>query len=184
MAMQLVPNIIAYHSNDKGKCEKFVSENNLIWCGEDGEWAGRGMYFWDNLSNAKYWMHQNQKRKVGNYSIVQATLLIDKLMDLTDQDVRNAIGKLWICLITKIEKENMSFTLGAKINFLYDHTELIIKCYPIIKMFGEYNNTPSDVLFQCTIQSKRDCPTIKAKCVYCVKDSLCIAEGSRCFVSL
>lgn len=49
--------IILYHSDEENKCKQFVDkENVLILSGntKDDIWLGKGMYFWDNMGNAKW----------------------------------------------------------------------------------------------------------------------------------
>lgn len=56
------PNSILYHCNDKTRCQKFLDNKKfMIESKEDGIWLGNGMYFWDNLSNAKFWYRKNNK---------------------------------------------------------------------------------------------------------------------------
>ena len=56
---------ILYHCNDLERCKKFVSDKNyMINSEEDGNWLGRGMYFWDNPSNYKYWLKVKQRKKI------------------------------------------------------------------------------------------------------------------------
>lgn len=63
--MEIRENIKVYHCNDKQRCEKFLKEDNyLIWSEEDGIWLGSGMYFWDNLSNAKYWKGEKNEKHI------------------------------------------------------------------------------------------------------------------------
>ena len=52
--MSIESNLVLYHCNDEKRCSRFVnSDKYMIVSHEDGSWLGQGMYFWDNLGNAK-----------------------------------------------------------------------------------------------------------------------------------
>ena len=115
------PNSILYHCNDKTRCQKFLDNKKfMIESKEDGIWLGNGMYFWDNLSNAKFWYRKKQQ-KHDELLIVQSNVYTDFLLDLTDLDVCNKMEQLW----NKVYKENEikipkdKITLGVKLNYLY-----------------------------------------------------------------
>ena len=96
------PNSILYHCNDKTRCQKFLDNKKfMIESKEDGIWLGNGMYFWDNLSNAKFWYRKKQQ-KHDELLIVQSNVYTDFLLDLTDLDVCNKMEQLW----NKVYKEN------------------------------------------------------------------------------
>lgn len=54
-------NVDVYHANDRLKVENFLKTNELI-ISKDTNWLGSGMYFWDNLSNAKYWKNEKLRK--------------------------------------------------------------------------------------------------------------------------
>ena len=54
--------IKGYHCNDLERTKKFVENKELIMTQEDGYWLGKGMYFWDNLSNAHYWKKEKERK--------------------------------------------------------------------------------------------------------------------------
>ena len=56
------PNVNVYHANDRLKVENFLETNELI-ISKDTNWLGKGMYFWDNLSNARYWKNEKLRKK-------------------------------------------------------------------------------------------------------------------------
>ena len=96
------PYKILYHCNDKTRCQKFLDNKKfMIESKEDGIWLGNGMYFWDNLSNAKFWYRKKQQ-KHDELLIVQSNVYTDFLLDLTDLDVCNKMEQLW----NKVYKEN------------------------------------------------------------------------------
>lgn len=111
------PNSILYHCNDKTRCQKFLDNKKfMIESKENGIWLGNGMYFWDNLSNAKFWYRKKQQ-KHNELLIVQSNVYTDFLLDLTDLDVCNKMEQLW----NKVYKENEikipkdKITLGVNI---------------------------------------------------------------------
>ena len=121
------PNSILYHCNDKTRCQKFLDNKKfMIESKEDGIWLGNGMYFWDNLSNAKFWYRKKQQ-KHDELLIVQSNVYTDFLLDLTDLDVCNKMEQLW----NKVYKENEikipkdKITLGVKLNYLYDYINIL-----------------------------------------------------------
>lgn len=134
------PNSILYHCNDKTRCQKFLDNKKfMIESKEDGIWLGNGMYFWDNLSNAKFWYRKKQQ-KHDELLIVQSNVYTDFLLDLTDLDVCNKMEQLW----NKVYKENEikipkdKITLGVKLNYLYDYYDMFKDVYQVIKVIGKY----------------------------------------------
>jgi hypothetical protein len=70
---KLAPIIKVYHCNLSEKCNEFISENKLLESNHpyDSLWLGKGMYFWDNFGNAKYWKNEKLKKdKTKNFKIV------------------------------------------------------------------------------------------------------------------
>ena len=61
MNAQLAPMIKVYHCNSEEKCNDFIIRKKLLESNHpyDSFWLGKGMYFWDNLGNAKYWRKKN-----------------------------------------------------------------------------------------------------------------------------
>lgn len=56
-----------YHVNSLKSIQKVIDSFNtnnpkLYIAREDGYWAGSGMYFWDNIGNANYWLSNSKKR--------------------------------------------------------------------------------------------------------------------------
>lgn len=74
-----------FHVGTKQENQQFISDKNeLLESTEDGDWCGAGMYFWDNLSNANFWLSSKKKRSE-SYNIVKVSMKIneDRLLDLT-----------------------------------------------------------------------------------------------------
>lgn len=174
------PNSILYHCNDKTRCQKFLDNKKfMIESKEDGIWLGNGMYFWDNLSNAKFWYRKKQQ-KHDELLIVQSNVYTDFLLDLTDLDVCNKMEQLW----NKVYKENEikipkdKITLGVKLNYLYDYYDMFKDVYQVIKVIGKYKKTPQNSFYKYDLDSRRAEPTTAIKCIYNVKnvDAIAIRE--------
>lgn len=175
------PNSILYHCNDKTRCQKFLDNKKLmIESKEDGIWLGNGMYFWDNLSNAKFWYRKKQQ-KHDELLIVQSNVYTDFLLDLTDLDVCNKMEQLW----NKVYKENEikipkdKITLGVKLNYLYDYYDMFKDVYQVIKVIGKYKKTPQNSFYKYDLDSRRAEPTTAIKCIYNVKNVDAIATREK-----
>lgn len=175
------PNSILYHCNDKTRCQKFLDNKKfMIESKEDGIWLGNGMYFWDNLSNAKFWYRKKQQ-KHDELLIVQSNVYTDFLLDLTDLDVCNKMEQLW----NKVYKENEikipkdKITLGVKLNYLYDYYDMFKDVYQVIKVIGKYKKTPQNSFCKYDLDSRRAEPTTAIKCIYNVKNVDAIATREK-----
>lgn len=175
------PNSILYHCNDKTRCQKFLDNKKfMIESKEDGIWLGNGMYFWDNLSNAKFWYRKKQQ-KHDKLLIVQSNVYTDFLLDLTDLDVCNKMEQLW----NKVYKENEikipkdKITLGVKLNYLYDYYDMFKDVYQVIKVIGKYKKTPQNSFYKYDLDSRRAEPTTAIKCIYNVKNVDAIATREK-----
>ena len=175
------PNSILYHCNDKTRCQKFLDNKKfMIESKEDGIWLGNGMYFWDNLSNAKFWYRKKQQ-KHDELLIVQSNVYTDFLLDLIDLDVCNKMEQLW----NKVYKENEikipkdKITLGVKLNYLYDYYDMFKDVYQVIKVIGKYKKTPQNSFYKYDLDSRRAEPTTAIKCIYNVKNVDAIATREK-----
>lgn len=175
------PNSILYHCNDKTRCQKFLDNKKfMIESKENGIWLGNGMYFWDNLSNAKFWYRKKQQ-KHNELLIVQSNVYTDFLLDLTDLDVCNKMEQLW----NKVYKENEikipkdKITLGVKLNYSYDYYDMFKDVYQVIKVIGKYKKTPQNSFYKYDLDSRRAEPTTAIKCIYNVKNVDAIATREK-----
>lgn len=175
------PNSILYHCNDKTRCQKFLDNKKfMIESKEDGIWLGNGMYFWDNLSNAKFWYRKKQQ-KHDELLIEQSNVYTDFLLDLTDLDVCNKMEQLW----NKVYKENEikipkdKITLGVKLNYLYDYYDMFKDVYQVIKVIGKYKKTPQNSFYKYDLDSRRAEPITAIKCIYNVKNVDAIATREK-----
>lgn len=92
--MEIIPRIIVYHTNDVKRSEEFLTNNKYIIISEDLDWLGKGMYFGDNISNAKYWI-QKKKKDYEEIMITESIIALDENLDLTDDSILIRIEELW-----------------------------------------------------------------------------------------
>lgn len=128
------PNIDVYHANDELKIENFLKTNELI-ISKDTNWLGSGMYFWDNLSNAKYWKNEKlRKKETTNIKIIKGKIFLEKLLDLTDEETVRYIDNIWniISNSSKIQKMKIEKAeLGRKLDVIFDFYKACLskECY-------------------------------------------------------
>jgi len=113
--------VIGYHANEYQKCERFLSGKFEV--SNDTDWLGTGMYFWDNLSNAKYWKREKVRKGDPPHEeackIVKARISCEHLLDLADTEIPAGFCRLWQGAKHKIgndKRSNMGF--GQKIDFI------------------------------------------------------------------
>lgn len=171
-----MPNIIGYHANDRDRCSEFVNYRTII-TSEDTHWLGLGMYFWDNLGNAKYWLLEKKRKaqEVISWSIVQANINLDQLLDITDEDILDTLNKLWYEYCAKSHR-NSNAPLGKKIDILFEYFSLLSSNYCTIKGHGKYDRVQSEFLVGSYLVSN-------IKTIYCVRNSTDRNIYNRKFVS-
>ena len=173
------PNLVLYHCNDSFRCHNFVhSKKYMIVSEEDGIWLGTGMYFWDNMANARFWMRKKRKDDPHrDYSIISANVFMDKLLDLTDNDICNKIEKMWekYLEVNGINDEKNS-ALGYKLNVLFKSIEMLRENYYVIKIYGKYNKTPKNKLWSYSIEDNNVEPIGTVKCIYNVRNEEAIGD--------
>lgn len=169
--MQIRPNMIGYHVNDEERCLKFIKEDQYIINSPDEAWLGYGMYFWDNESNANYWITQKRRKddNMNKIAKVKGNIFTDKMLDLTDTDQIKAFNKLWN-LYCKKEKCSKAQPLGIKLDRLFDYFKLD-EDFKVIRVYGRYTKTPNIAFIPYDSKSERCEPIYNVKCIYLVKDS-------------
>ncbi len=178
--MEIIPRIIVYHTNDVKRSEEFLTNNKYIIISEDLDWLGKGMYFGDNISNAKYWI-QKKKKDYNEVMITESIIALDENLDLTDDSILIRIEELWkeFCIKEKETIDNINHNIylknpdinqitGKKLDFLFDYFELE-KVYKTIKAIGVYPNKKENKFFYKSNLSYGHL-TGSAKVIYCVKD--------------
>ena len=147
----------------------------MIESKEDGIWLGEGMYFWDNYSNANYWLHEKERKDTQDkqFSIIKGNAIISKILDLTDFDICNTFEKIWRLYANKVGID-INIPLGKKINFLFDNVTFVRDAYDVIKIHGKYNRTPENDLYRYNIHSTQTEPTLNVKTIYSVRKNDCL----------
>lgn len=164
-------NIIGFHTNNKKKIKNFI-EKGIPIISEDITWLGRGMYFWDNISNAKYW--KNEKIRKGevlekDIDIIKANIIIDDILDLTDKETCEAFNYLWNGISYKKRCKIKDNELGKKIELIFEMYSYLKESIKVIKCFGNYKNNIDKFDF---LNGSR--LTLNSKTIYCVIDYNCI----------
>lgn len=170
--------VILYHSNKEEECIQFISKEEYLIISENSKddiWLGRGMYFWDNKGNVRWWNKKQRKKNPDKvYAMVAANAKLDELLDLTDYEIYKKLEEFWQAICKKIKKDP-NVPLGNKINFLFD-ARGFSGMYAIIKVYGKYNATPNDGLFKFEYDTMKSEPTVAVKCIYSIRDNRCIVE--------
>lgn len=176
---ELRSNIIAYHVNDYERCKKYVEDNEYLILSKDKKWLGYGMYFWDNDSNANYWIGQKKRKdlKGKNIAKTKSNIYIDKMLDFTDMDHRKMFHALWE-KYRELEGISGDEPLGIKVDKLFDYFQILKENFFVIRVYGNYKYTPRDELIVYDLKRVECEPIIHVKTIYSVKnkDFACCRE--------
>jgi len=169
--------IVGYHGNKKSKCLAFIKSGVLISC-DDSKWLGRGMYFWDNKSNADYWLKEKIRKTeldcMEDGAIIQALIDCDEMLDLTDQSVVEELNNVWVLLRVRDKKFSYDAELGYKLNYILERIE-DFSSISVIKGIGDYRDyyrRKGDDFF--ILKDSRIIEDVKV--LYCVRCSNAIIE--------
>jgi len=174
----MISNLKLYHCNDATRCNRFLADNSYyIKCEEDGKWLGSGMYFWDNISNALYW-HDIKIRNNKNieYLFISANIVINKLLDLTDELECKKMDFLWYAYQNTINKHE-KIELGKRLNILFEYfSEIFEPNYDVIKIYGYYKIDDNCKFVEYDPSIKSPQPILNIKCIYSVRTISCIFD--------
>jgi hypothetical protein len=138
--MDIEPNIIAFHVNEEVKSNKFLSSKELVLF-EDTHYLGTGMYFWDNKSNADYWVEKKKKDGVNPIYVSKCNILLSPpLLDMTDKEVINRVERFWQNYCNKINEKKTNQHLGTILDVLYAVFPEIYGQMKVSKAHGFYNS--------------------------------------------
>ena len=172
------PNVDVYHTNDRLKIEKFLQTNELI-ISKDTNWLGSGMYFWDNLSNAKYWKDEKlRKNETTDIKIIKGKIFLEKLLDLTDEETVKYIDDIWsfISKFSEIQKMKIEKAeLGRKLDVIFDFYKALSSQefnYNVIKCLGSYRKNLMESL---DLFSESNL-ILSNKIIYSVKENSCMSK--------
>lgn len=181
--------IPVYHVDKNDNNQAFVRGAMLTPSDEDGEWAGNGVYFWDNIGNAHYW---TKSRRYKNITISKAMMRTYEkfILDLTEPESASNFLRL-VKIVQEQIKRNIDLTSkaekGAVINFVctflqkMQKNSLNIKKIPqpfkVVKVVGYYPSAPEHVLFAVS-DDKNLGPhvTLKTKVIYAVRDQTILEQ--------
>ena len=139
------PKIIGYHVNSKEKCQPFLEDDKFI-ISKDIHWLGNGMYFWDNMANANYWVRKKKKESLSDIWILQAVISLEDYLDLSDEEILDQFNQLWVAYLKKKNYYHkgkyikLDSPLGVKLNLLFDFYNNLNKNFKVIKAVGMYEN--------------------------------------------
>ena len=173
--------VIHFTENNINEVENFLKTNELI-ISKDTNWLGKGMYFWDNLSNAKYWKNEKlRKRETTDIKIIKGKIFLEKLLDLTDEETVKYIDDIWsfISKFSEIQKIKIEKAeLGRKLDVIFDFYKNIpgkeskIFDYNVIKCLGSYRK---NLMGSLDLFSESNL-TLSNKVIYSVKENICIGK--------
>ncbi|MGP1529294.1 MAG: hypothetical protein ACTTI3_02985 [Treponema sp.] len=117
-------NLKGFHANYKDVCEKFIKNELRLIISEDHDYLGRGMYFWDHKSNARYW--KVHKKSARESAIVSAEINLEQLLDLTDDDICAELDKS----CARLQAIEVVKPFGKKLDYIFEAFKLT---YTVIK---------------------------------------------------
>ena len=163
-------NIIAYHVNDYERCKKYTDNSNYLIVSNDTKWLGNGMYFWDNDSNADYWISQKKRKDLKDKKIAKtkSNIFIDRMLDFTDVNHRKIFYDLWI-KYKELEDGSEEDLLGVKVDKLFDYFPFLRDNFFVIRVYGNYKYTPKNDLFVYDLKNVECNPITHVKTIYSVK---------------
>lgn len=167
---EITQNILGFHTNEKIKCENGL-KNIINLISKDKDWLGEGIYFWDNISNAKYWSRK-KKREHRNKEILilKGNIYLDCILDLTDKEAREEFNTLWLkCLKSSNDRDKLEkYPLGERINYIFElYGSIVEEEVKVIKAIGIYRNSDRLALFENVDRHLLD--DIEGKIIYCVR---------------
>lgn len=123
-----------FHANDKTRCEKFLSDYSYLIISEDTEFLGNGMYFWEQLSRAEWWLKEKHKDV-----IVSAEIITDAMLDLNDPAVCSRIQHLYERIGSAVRNRyikkypKMDIQTGVKLNVLFEMYSFYMNAYKVVR---------------------------------------------------
>ena len=165
-----------YHANDRERCERFINEKSyIIDSAEDTDYLGRGMYFWDNMSQAEWWLKTKKKD-----AIVSAELNLDCVLDLTQKEIADQMAELYKMIPEAfIQKYIIVYgcldeLLGIRLNILFESFAELKSNFNVVKAQRSYpRKAESEFLKKTKLTSQ----TVS---IYCAKTAAPIGERKWC----
>ncbi|ASS50737.1 MAG: hypothetical protein A3D31_14355 [Candidatus Fluviicola riflensis] len=175
--MELIPNIVGYHANYDDKIESFVNDR-ILQISKDTHYMGKGMYFWDNQANAKFWAEKKIKDSILSHCwIAKASILLDSdILDLTDKDKITEIQILWRAFCNKLGCD-MIQPLGTILNTLFEYFSSTLGKIKVVKCVGNYSSIKQHLFLNEL--GKNSWIDDRPKTIYSVKCNTKIANQSK-----
>jgi len=128
--------LIGYHGTfgeDIISVMKNILDSGFILSDKENEWLGRGIYFFDNDAQAKWWgKEQCKKNKIFKYGIIKAVISYEKILDLDNLDDRKKYEEACYEYSKEIAKRKPVFKDKSQ-------AELLIQCL-FLSMYKDRNN--------------------------------------------
>ena len=126
-----------YHANDRKRCTNFVNDANYLVIDEDDtDFLGKGMYFWEHKSKAKWWLEEKKKE-----SIVKAELDVSTLLDLTDNDMLIRINRIAEKFASAMERKGIrNGQIGLKLNYMFQAWSSFFDQFGCVRAHFYYKN--------------------------------------------
>lgn len=168
MSEEMLANIKGYHANNYDKTRAFVDRGELAFS-EDTDYLGYGMYFWDNISNAKYWAKQKIKKDRLRYCYISTANVIveEPILDLTDKNTLRLIRDLWL-EFCKLQGAEKSQPLGVVLDTLYEYFDESLGQMKVAKCIGSYERWSKNKFL---LELKNNYIDDRPKTIYTVKCS-------------
>lgn len=161
--------IVGYHVNTKNKCESFLKDTSQLALSYDTQYLGKGMYFWDNTANSKYWLNKRKRdNNVETYWVIKNGISLDALLDLCNANVRKRIDKLVAKDKSLSQKLNSRNVFGAQLDYLCGVIPYFDK-FDVIRMQARYDY--DSYRFRSMTSRYMD---YSSRTIYCVKKSKAI----------
>lgn len=168
-----------YHVDKEDNNRRFKNDENIPEA-TDLDWGGNGLYFWDNIENAKYWKKQkNIKGYECNIAHAQLEITDDLILDLTTPESAQRFEETLSKFVSRklINEKEFHNHRGAAINAYYN---LFVRTgrvpFLVVKIIGHYPNTKSSNLFRR--DDDKPYASIENKTIYVVKDQRKLKDRS------
>ena len=177
-----------FHVDTQKNNENFIMGGTLPPSLEDGDWAGRGIYFWDNLGNAQYWLKEkNRKNQKQKYNIVRTYLSVpaNEVLDLTEPtEIRSFEESISTMQRMKLlDKKIGTKHKGAIINAYWKVLNSFgnATLFSVVKVIGYYPKINNSIYFKENDTQKNIQPyvTIKGKVIYAIRDLQVLSDNYR-----
>ncbi len=155
-----------YHCGNKDTITRFCEDSSFMPISKhlyDRQWAGPGMYLWDNLSNAKSWYNSRNDKEQRRICKCYLRIDEDNLLDMTDFETAESMQE-FIKMMEQTEEVSTTDEVGTKIAFIAKTLNS-----QAIKLFGNYPHFKQNPFFEGYNKEKAHAD-ITAKVIYCVRE--------------